>query len=200
MPDEIPFCSEGLVWKAVRAAISAPTVMSPFEFNDRILGDAAIAANNPVLYALAESARLFDGQMPSVLVSLGTGGRAARPSPPRALLGWSITILASATETEHHHKIAEKVRGGSLYSSTPPPPPLPPTAPPPLTRTYNPVLSHTPIQLLPAGAYLRLNPEGLGDCYIWEHNMDVVNDYRVRFMTPFLARMKAEVARMCALL
>ena len=78
---------------AVQAAVAAPTVYPAHIVDGIPLVDAAILANNPVLFALAE-ATIASPEL-ECIVSVGTGveTRIVHPNPHRGLLEWMWTAV-----------------------------------------------------------------------------------------------------------
>jgi len=83
---------------AVRAACAAPTVYPAHIVDGIPLVDAAILANNPVLFALAE-ATIASPDL-DCIVSVGTGveTRFAHPKPHRGLLEWMWTAVRRSVD------------------------------------------------------------------------------------------------------
>jgi hypothetical protein len=53
-------------------------------------------------------------------------------------------------------------------------------------------------QLLPQGSYARFNPDELGECYLWEHDLGVVRRYRETLLKEYLEAQREKVAITCS--
>lgn len=62
------------IWVAARATSAAPTYFEPLEYQDRLLADGGVIANNPALYAYLEAKRLYPECEKFHILSLSTGG------------------------------------------------------------------------------------------------------------------------------
>ena len=121
--DRSPFASSTTMRMvdAVRAASAAPTVYPAHVVDGIPLVDAAILANNPVLFALAE-ANLLSTEV-DCIVSIGTGveTRVAHPSPHRGLLEWMWTAVRRTVDPMTSEMLIRGILPPSKYVRFDPP-------------------------------------------------------------------------------
>jgi predicted acylesterase/phospholipase RssA len=106
---------------AFRAVTAAPTIFPAHVVDGIPLVDGGILANNPVLFALAESALL--GPSIGCVVSIGTGTevRTMHPSPHRGVLAWVWAAIKRSVDPETPDMLAEGLLSPSQYVRFDPP-------------------------------------------------------------------------------
>jgi len=121
--DRSPFASSTTMRlvDAIRAAAAAPTVYPAHIVDGIPLVDAAILANNPVLFALAE-ANLVSPHL-DCIVSVGTGveTRHVHPNPHRGLLEWMWTAVRRTVDPVTSEMLIRGILPSSKYIRFDPP-------------------------------------------------------------------------------
>lgn len=99
---------------AIRGSTAAPTIYPTHVVNGIPLIDGAVFANNPIVFALAESGAL--GIPIETVVSIGTGSRPrVTTNAPRGLVGWSLSLLSHCTDSEIAEGLAVGLFSPSQY-------------------------------------------------------------------------------------
>ena len=118
-----PFaCSSSMrLIDAIRAAAAAPTIYPAHVVDGIPLVDAAILANNPVLFALAEANMLSPAL--NCIVSVGTGveTRVTHPGLQRGLLGWIWAAVKRSVDPETSEMLIRGILPPSKYVRFDPP-------------------------------------------------------------------------------
>ena len=84
------------VWVAARATSAAPTYFAPIEYQQEVLVDGGVVANNPVIYAYYEAKKMYPNCSKFHILSLSTGGTyhtINADETSNGFLGWAEQIV-----------------------------------------------------------------------------------------------------------